>query len=54
MAARDDCIFCKILAGELPSHAVAENALAYAFADINPATAWPLARDSAQPRGRHP
>jgi histidine triad (HIT) family protein len=38
MAARDDCIFCKILAGELPSHAVAENALAYAFADINPAT----------------
>jgi histidine triad (HIT) family protein len=34
----DDCIFCKILAGELPSYAIAENELAYAFADINPAT----------------
>jgi histidine triad (HIT) family protein len=34
----DDCIFCKILAGQLPSYAVAENERAYAFADINPAT----------------
>lgn len=38
MAALDDCIFCKIIAGELPSYPIAENQLAYAFADINPAT----------------
>jgi histidine triad (HIT) family protein len=36
--AASDCIFCKILAGELPSHAVGESERAYAFADINPAT----------------
>jgi histidine triad (HIT) family protein len=36
--ADDDCIFCKILAGELPSYAIGESELAYAFADINPAT----------------
>jgi histidine triad (HIT) family protein len=34
----DDCIFCRILAGEIPSYAVAESDRAYAFADINPAT----------------
>ena len=34
----DDCVFCKILAGELPGDVVAENELAFAFADINPAT----------------
>jgi histidine triad (HIT) family protein len=33
-----DCIFCKILAGELPSQFIAENERAFAFADINPAT----------------
>jgi histidine triad (HIT) family protein len=33
-----DCIFCKILAGELPSYVVGESERAYAFADINPAT----------------
>ena len=32
----DDCLFCKILAGEVPSDKVAENDLAYAFRDINP------------------
>jgi histidine triad (HIT) family protein len=36
--ASGDCIFCKILAGELPSHAVGESERAYAFADISPAT----------------
>ena len=35
----DDCIFCKILAGELPSTKVDEDEHTYAFMDINPATA---------------
>lgn len=30
------CIFCKIIAGEVPSTAVYQDELAYAFADINP------------------
>ena len=32
----DDCIFCKILAGEIPSYKVFENGVAIAFLDINP------------------
>ena len=32
-----DCLFCKILAGEIPSTKVAESDGAYAFRDINPA-----------------
>jgi histidine triad (HIT) family protein len=31
-----DCIFCKIVAGEIPSRKVAENEHALAFHDINP------------------
>lgn len=31
-----DCLFCKILAGTIPSTPVAENDLAYAFRDLNP------------------
>jgi histidine triad (HIT) family protein len=31
-----DCLFCKILAGEIPSDKVVENDSAYAFRDINP------------------
>lgn len=31
-----DCIFCKILAKEIPSTAVYEDERAYAFVDINP------------------
>jgi histidine triad (HIT) family protein len=31
-------VFCKILAGELPAHVVAETDAAFAFADISPAT----------------
>lgn len=31
-----DCIFCKIVAGELPSHRVYEDAETLAFLDINP------------------
>lgn len=33
-----DCIFCKILAGELPATIVGEDARTVAFMDINPAT----------------
>jgi histidine triad (HIT) family protein len=30
------CIFCKIVAGQIPSTAVFQDSLAYAFADVNP------------------
>jgi len=33
-----DCIFCKIVAGELPSTIVGEDERTVAFMDINPAT----------------
>ncbi len=33
----DDCIFCKIAAGDVPSEKVASSARTYAFRDINPA-----------------
>ena len=33
-----DCIFCKIIAGELPAQIVDENERTVAFMDINPAT----------------
>jgi histidine triad (HIT) family protein len=32
----DDCIFCKIINGELPSEAVYEDEFVYAFHDIHP------------------
>ena len=39
MADRDpDCLFCKIVAGELPATIVAEDERTVAFMDINPAT----------------
>ncbi len=31
-----DCLFCKIIAGEIPSGKVYENEYVYAFRDINP------------------
>lgn len=31
-----DCLFCKIIAGEIPSAKVYENDKVFAFADINP------------------
>lgn len=31
-----DCLFCKIVAGEIPSSKVYEDEYAYAFRDINP------------------
>lgn len=33
----EDCLFCKIIAGQIPSTAVYEDDLVYAFKDINPA-----------------
>lgn len=32
-----DCLFCKIIAGEVPSTKVYEDEVLYAFRDINPA-----------------
>ena len=36
--ADDDCIFCKIVAGEIPAQKLDENEQAIAFMDINPWT----------------
>lgn len=38
MAADPDCIFCKIVAGELPGEIVDSDERTVAFMDINPAT----------------
>jgi histidine triad (HIT) family protein len=32
----DDCVFCKIVAGEIPATTVYDDEHAYAFADTNP------------------
>ncbi len=32
----NDCLFCKIIAGDIPSGKVYEDAHVYAFSDINP------------------
>lgn len=37
-AGSDNCLFCKIVAGELPATIVDEDARTIAFMDINPAT----------------
>ena len=39
-----DCLFCKIIAGEIPSAKVYEDELCYAFKDINP---WPPCTSSS-------
>lgn len=31
-----DCLFCKIVSGEIPSYKIYEDELVYAFLDINP------------------
>ena len=36
MKKKDDCLFCKIVAGEVPSTKVYEDDVVYAFDDINP------------------
>ncbi len=33
----NDCLFCKIIKGEIPSTKVYEDELVYGFKDINPA-----------------
>ena len=38
MAADPDCLFCKIVAGEIPATIVDEDERTIAFMDINPAT----------------
>ena len=38
MGVAEDCIFCKIVAGEVPSQIVAEDELTISFMDISPAT----------------
>ena len=39
MAERDpDCLFCKIVAGDVPATVVAEDERTVSFMDINPAT----------------
>ena len=38
MTSQDDCIFCKIVAGEIPSIKVFEDERTLAFMDINPAS----------------
>jgi histidine triad (HIT) family protein len=38
MAADPDCLFCRIVAGEIPSARVDEDERTVAFMDINPAT----------------
>jgi histidine triad (HIT) family protein len=38
MLAAMDCIFCAIVAGDLPAERIAETGRALAFMDINPAT----------------
>ena len=38
MAADPDCLFCKIVTGEIPATRVAEDERTIAFMDINPAT----------------
>ena len=37
-AGSEDCLFCKIVAGELPATIVDEDERTIAFMDINPAT----------------
>jgi histidine triad (HIT) family protein len=38
MAADPDCLFCKIVAGEIPATRILEDERTVAFMDINPAT----------------
>ena len=51
MPADPDCLFCKIVGGELPATKVAEDERTLAFMDINPATrghALVIPRDHAR------
>lgn len=46
-----DCLFCKIVAGEIPSETVLETATAYAFRDIQPQAPTHVL---VVPRNHHP
>lgn len=51
MGLQPDCLFCKIVAGEIPATVVAEDERTVAFMDINPATrghALVIPRDHAR------
>ena len=37
MSADPSCVFCRIVAGTIPSHRLCEDARSFAFLDINPA-----------------
>ena len=37
MSADPSCVFCRIVAGTIPSHKLCEDARSFAFLDINPA-----------------
>ena len=47
-----DCLFCKIVAGEIPATRVREDERTVAFMDINPATRGHVLVDPARPRPR--
>lgn len=60
------CIFCKIIAGQIPSNKVYEDDELYAFHDINPgrrciscwcpsstSAPWPMSSRSTRPRWPH-
>ncbi|WP_375484866.1 HIT domain-containing protein [uncultured Jatrophihabitans sp.] len=36
MTSRPDCLFCKIVAGDVPSERLYDDEFTYAFADLNP------------------
>ncbi len=44
------CLFCKIVAGEIPSKKVFEDDLTYAFRDINPQAADAYSGGAAETR----
>ena len=42
-----DCLFCKIVSGEIPSNKVYEDEMIYAFHDINPMA--PVSQEKTAP-----
>ena len=36
MSFKDDCVFCRIMRGDIPGNKVYEDSFCYAFRDINP------------------
>ena len=48
----NDCLFCKIIAGEIPSAKVYEDEHVYAFRDINPGSAAELTEENSAAAAR--